>query len=324
MSVAEYVDGVDRLLTRAHGLFPAGGVGGGAVPAGGGGGSVPGAPAGGSGLTAGAGLAGGVYQRAQSAVAGLDAGAGEAAAEAAAIGAQGYTGSGVIRDQARAQAAAIAPMANSAAGMRLMVSTMDQHVQAMQQQVSTTSAQNQGVATRLRQVAASYRSQTDLPSSRGDAKDSPPALPLDSQTWKPGDKRHLPYVAGPGGVGPPNYGDAPPWVEIGSGSGNFVRSDEVPGLKVLAPGELGPATVSDSHGNPDPYIQLGPNTGAWVPKSDFPGAIFMPPDSTELPPYGYDEYLPHSGIFVWHGDLVPEPYNPGGPGLPPQTHPAGH
>lgn len=157
MSVAEYVDGVDRLLTRAHGLFPAGGDGGEAIPAGGGGGSVPGTPAGESGLTAGAGVAGGVYQRAQSSVAGLDAGAGEAAAEAAAIGAQGRSGSGVIRDQARAQAAAIAPMSNSAAGMRLMVSTMDQHVAAMQQQVDTTHAQNQALTTRLRQVAATYR-----------------------------------------------------------------------------------------------------------------------------------------------------------------------
>jgi hypothetical protein len=322
VSVAEYVDGVDRLLTRAHGLFAAGGDGGAAVPAGGGGGAVPGAPAGESGLAEGAGLAGGVYRRAQTTVAGLDGAAGEAAAEASVIGAQGYSGSGVIRDQARAQAAAIAPMGNSAAGMRLLVSTMDQHVQAMQQQVSTTSAQNRGVATRLRQVAASYRSQTDLPGSRGDGKDSPPAVPLDSETWKPGDKRHMPYVAGPGGMGPPNT-SGPPWVEIGSGSGNFVRSDELPGLKVLAPGALGPATVSDSHGNPDPYIQLGPNTGAWVPKSAFPGAIFMPPDSTELPPYGYDEYLPHSGIFVWHGDLVPEPYNQGGSNLPPQTYPSG-
>ena len=74
-----------------------------------------------------------------------------------AIGAQGRSGSGVIRDQARAQAAAIAPMTNSAAGMRLMVSTMDQHVAAMQQQVNTTAAQNQALTTRLRQVAATYR-----------------------------------------------------------------------------------------------------------------------------------------------------------------------
>ena len=316
MSVAEFVDGVDRLLTRAHGLFPSAAGDGGQAFSAGGAGSVPGVPAGDSGLATGAAMAGGAYTRAQTGLAGLEAASGEAAAEASAIGAQGFSGSGVIRDQARAQAAAIAPMTNSAAGMRLMVSTMDAHVTAMQQQVSTTSAQNQGLATRLRQVAASYRTQSDLP-------DSPPAVPLDSQTWKPGDKRHQPYIAGPGGLGPPNPGDGPPWMEIGPGSGNFVRSDELPGVQVLAPGALGPATVFDGHGNPDPYLQLGPNTGVWVPKSDFPGAIFMPPGSAELPPYGYDEYLPHSGIFVWHGDLVPEPYNPSGGALPAPTHPAG-
>ena len=111
MSVAAYVGGVDRLLTRAHGLFPAAaGDGGEAFSAGGGaGGAVPAAPAGQSGLATGAGMAGGVYQWAQTTVAGLDTESGEAAAEAGAIGAQGFSGSGVIRDQARAQAAAIAP-----------------------------------------------------------------------------------------------------------------------------------------------------------------------------------------------------------------------
>jgi hypothetical protein len=39
----------------------------------------------------------------------------EAGTEAATIAVQGFSGSGVIRDQARAQAAAIAPRANSAA-----------------------------------------------------------------------------------------------------------------------------------------------------------------------------------------------------------------
>ena len=40
---------------------------------------------------------------------------------------------------------------------------------------------------------------TDLPRTGG-GKDSPPAAPFDS-TWKPGDKRHLPYIAGHGGMG---------------------------------------------------------------------------------------------------------------------------
>jgi hypothetical protein len=43
-----------------------------------------------------------------------------------------------------------------------------------------------------------------------------------------------------------------------------------------------------------------------VPQSDFPNAQFRAPGA--LGPYGYEEYLPGSGIWIWHGDLIPEPY----------------
>ena len=118
---------------------------------------MPAPPAGGSGLGAGAGVAGGVYERSQADVVGLDAESGQAAAAGGAVGARGRAGSGVVRDQARAQAAAMAPMSNSAAGMRLLVSTMDERLAAMQRQLETTTAQNQLLATRLRQVAMAYR-----------------------------------------------------------------------------------------------------------------------------------------------------------------------
>lgn len=73
-----------------------------------------------------------------------------------------------------------------------------------------------------------------------------------------------------------------------------------------------------------PWVELGPHTGVWVPRSDFDGARFYPPGSAELPPYGYKEYLPGSGIFIWHEDLVPEPYNAYEPlGPPVQTFPQG-
>jgi hypothetical protein len=159
VSVAEFVDGVDRLLTRAHEMFPATTSDGGAAFSGGdgGGGSVPAAPAGQSGLSSGAAMAGGVYTRAQTTVAGLDTESRAAVMEAGAIGAQGFAGSGVIRDQARAQAAAIAPMSNSAAGMRLLVATMDAHVAGMQQQIGTTNAQNQALTTLLRATGAGYQ-----------------------------------------------------------------------------------------------------------------------------------------------------------------------
>ena len=317
---------MDRVLTRAHELFPA--AGGGEVAVGGGGGAVPPTPGGGSGLGSGVATAGGAYERSQAGVSGLDAELAQSAAEGSAVAEQGRTGAGVIRDQARTVAAALSPMGNSAAGARLIVAAMDQHLAAMQQQMDATTTHNQVLATRLRQMAEGYRGL-----GPEDAKDSPPAVPLDSHTWKPGDPRHMPYQAGKGGLGPPNYPDSPPWVDIWDRSGDpdkvphyFVRSDEIPGYKTLPPGALGPPTVVDEHGNPDPYVELAPNTGVWVPQSDFPGAKMYPPGSTPnpLPPYGWEEWMPGSGIFMWHGDLIPEPYNPYGPlGPATQTYPQG-
>ena len=96
-----------------------------------------------------------------------------------------------------------------------------------------------------------------------------------------------------------------------------------PTTRSLPPGALGSSTVVDEHGNPDPYIELSPNSGVWVPQSAFPGAKIYPPGwAGDPPPYGWDEYLPGSGIYLWHGDLVPEPYRPYGP-LGPPTYPQG-
>jgi hypothetical protein len=79
-------------------------------------------------------------------------------------------------------------------------------------------------------------------------------------------------------------------------------------------------------GNEIPYIELSPDSGVWAPQSDFPGAKLYAPGVTPnpLPPYGYDEWMPGSGIYLWHGDMVPEPLNPRGSLLPPQTTPQGH
>ena len=153
------VAGVDRLLTRAHGLFAAGGGdgGGGVFAAGGGGGSVPAAPAGGSGLGSAVSTAGGLYERSQAGVSGLDADSGHSAGAGGVVAGQGQAGSGAIRDQARAVAAATAPMGNSAAGARLVVAAMDQHLAAMQRQLDTTTEQNRVLALRLRQLAEAYR-----------------------------------------------------------------------------------------------------------------------------------------------------------------------
>jgi len=159
VSVGEFVAGVDRLLTRGHGLFPAGGPGdGGQVfAAGAGRGPVPAAPGGDSGLSGGATAAGGAYQHAQAGTDGLDGDSGQAVTHGAAVGAQGRVASGLIRDQARAVGAATAGLGRSPAGAQLIMATMDQHLAAMQRQLDQTTAQNRLLALRLRELAAGYR-----------------------------------------------------------------------------------------------------------------------------------------------------------------------
>lgn len=126
--------------------------------AGGGRGPVPAAPAGGdSSLTGGATAAGGTYQRAHVVAAGFDTDSGEAVDQGAGVGVQGRAASGVIRDQARAVGASSAALGRSPAGARLILATMDQHLEAMQRQLDQTTAQNRLLALRLRQLAAGYR-----------------------------------------------------------------------------------------------------------------------------------------------------------------------
>lgn len=154
MSVEEFVAGVDRLLTRAHELFPTGG--GGDVVAAGEPTIVAQRPSGISALSGGAARAGTAYELAQSAAAGLDKETNEGAAEGMTLGAQGRAASRVIRDGARQQAAALLPMSKSPAGMQLLAAAMGHDVAAMQRQLDTKTAENRMVATRLRQTAAGY------------------------------------------------------------------------------------------------------------------------------------------------------------------------
>jgi hypothetical protein len=311
VSVAEFVAGVDRLLTRAHALYPAeGGTGrltGGAVGA-----AVPVVPGGASALAEGASTAGAGYQRSQTTAGSLDQQLEQAASQGSVIAEQGRTGSGAILEQARTFASSAVPLGNTAAGAQLVVATMDQYVTAMQGQLAQTQAANEAVSSQLRETSAGYQE------LGGGLKDAP-AVPLDSKQWKPGDKRHQPFIAGPGGLGPPNgVGSGPGWLEIGSGSGNFVRADELPGAKVGGPGMPGPPPFYDKVGNEHSWIELGPKTGVWVPDTIFPDAKIFPPGSG-LPPYGYQEYLPGSGIFLPNRDLIPEPLMPSSGA----THPAG-
>ena len=158
MGVGEFVAGVDRLLTRAHGLFAAGaGDGAGGVFAAGGGRRcrrrLP---------VAVVWLV--VWPRLVVCMSSRGPGCrgsmsirGRPPRAGGAVAGQGRAGAGVIRDQARTVAAATAPMGNSAAGARLVVAAMDQHLAAMQRQLDTTTEQNRVLALRLRQLAEAYR-----------------------------------------------------------------------------------------------------------------------------------------------------------------------
>lgn len=142
---------------------------------------------------------------------------------------------------------------------------------------------------------------------------------VDSASWKEGDKRHYPIVRGPNGLGPAQPADGPGWVEIGPRSGNFVRADELPHLRIQNPGDLGPAPFYDNHGGEHGWMELVPGSGAWVPDNEFPNATIKAPGA--LGPYGSEEYLPGSGIWLPREDLVPDPSDPAPPHLG-QTMPA--
>lgn len=195
MSIGAFVAGVDRLLSRAHALYPGGGEGE-SLPASGGG-SVPPSPEGVGALRAGVDRAAGSYQQARTTVAGLDQQVQAAARQGAAIGAQGRLGSGVIRDQARAVAAAAAPLAKSPAGAQLLIAAMDQHLSAMQTQLQTTRTENQAVSATLRQTATGYQALSN------GAKDSPADPTIRAAGWRPGD----PVPASPA---PPGLPGVPP------------------------------------------------------------------------------------------------------------------
>ena len=148
-----YVAQVDRVLAAGQGVFPAstgpGSVGGGepAVP--------PSPPK--SGLNVGVAGAGEDYRQSWRGVAALDVQTNGGAADGKAENERGQAGATGVRQTAQSQAAAIAPATGSPAGVKLLVSSMDERLAAMQREIETTKAQNRLLATRLRQIAAAYR-----------------------------------------------------------------------------------------------------------------------------------------------------------------------
>jgi hypothetical protein len=155
VSVDAYVARIDQLLTRGHELFPASGgglnVGDATGP------PVPDPPPGGGSLSEGVTGAAGNYRDWLAKGASLDADTSDAARDGSEAAAQGRANTAQIRDGARAQAAAIRPVTDSPAGVRLLVSSMDGKLGQLQRELDTANAQSQLIATRLRQLAVRYR-----------------------------------------------------------------------------------------------------------------------------------------------------------------------
>ena len=161
--VGAYIAQVDRVLASGQGVFPAAG-GPGSVGSQGPG--VPAAPAD-SALSTGAGNAGDGYKRTWGTVTGLDAQTNGNSAAAATEGQNGRAGATGVRQNAASTAAAIAPATGTPAGVKTLVTSMDDRLAAMQRQIDTTKAQNQLLSNRLRQVAMAYRSAASKASPAG-------------------------------------------------------------------------------------------------------------------------------------------------------------
>ena len=153
--VGAYIAQVDRLLGAGQGLFPQGGPGVGALNAGGSG--VAAAPPGASGMSVGAGGAVQDYRGSWARVGGLDDDVNGTASAGDATGQNGRAGATGVRQTAWSAAAAIAPATGSPAGVKVLVSTMDQRLADMQRQIDSTKAHNQPLADRLHHLADRYR-----------------------------------------------------------------------------------------------------------------------------------------------------------------------
>ncbi|MBY0441373.1 MAG: hypothetical protein K2Q25_04450 [Mycobacteriaceae bacterium] len=100
--------------------------------------------------------AGNELARAHSAVHRLDEASGQAVTGAGEMGADDRSWAEQLRQDARAQARAILPLTNSAAGIQLLVSAMDERLGALQQRIDTTKKAHAAVVTELHKLADGY------------------------------------------------------------------------------------------------------------------------------------------------------------------------
>lgn len=154
--VQDFADHViDRLLAGACGLFPDAAQGREFFDAKAKEAGAP-APPSGDALAERVSAAGRELAQARLTVDRLDETSSRAVAAAGEAGAESRSWAEQLRHDARAQARAILPLTNSAAGIRLLVSAMDERVGALQQRIDTTKKAQSDLAAELREVVDGY------------------------------------------------------------------------------------------------------------------------------------------------------------------------
>lgn len=144
---------IDRLLARGAELFPEGEQSVALVT------PLAGAAAPPGGAEAAGRLGDAVAQWGQrcSALQRLDERGAQIVATAAGAAVEGRAAVQRLREQARAQVNAIMPVADTPAGARLLVATLDQILAQLQQHVAASKQANAGVAAQLRDLAIAYQ-----------------------------------------------------------------------------------------------------------------------------------------------------------------------
>lgn len=145
---------VDGLLTAGCALFPDAPAAGNALR--GETAAAPAPPSGGAladGVNA---VVAGGYERARSTVERLDEEARQAVSEADEEAMSGRNRAVQVRESARVQAAAVLPYTKTPAGLRLLVSTLDERAAALRREVDAAKKANSAFAERLREAASGY------------------------------------------------------------------------------------------------------------------------------------------------------------------------
>ncbi|CAN3131941.1 hypothetical protein ACNUDN_29115 [Mycobacterium sp. smrl_JER01] len=224
-----------------------------------------------------------------------------AVASANRLSEEARTGLTAVETSWQQDKAILGPLADTPTGQAALLQAGQLRITEAAQLIEQTATQYATIAEQLAASSAELPHSVENPTATQavDFKTDKP------DTEGPPDKRSMPIITEPGGLGPPGtIGSAgtPNWIEIGQDTGIWLPDNELDGLYVTEPGGLGP---SSPYGTPG-WVELLPDSGYWLPKDQLPdNAIYQTPGS--LGPPGtmgsattpdWVEWIPGSGIWL--------------------------